>query len=411
MNDRLRILQGDCLVSLRTLPAASVQCVVTSPPYWNLRDYQVAGQIGLEETPAQYVAKMVEVFAEVWRVLRDDGVLWLNLGDCYNGSGKSGGSTPSVPGTFSFRGAADGGRHAVRGLKEKDLVGMPWRVAFALQEAGWYLRCDVIWYKPNPMPESVRDRPTKSHEYVFFLTKSDRYFYDGEDIREPVTGNAHARGNGVNPKAKTPGKNSRLFQDRDPSHPSARKSRQNESYSAAVAGIVSSSRQRRSVWEIATQPFREAHFATFPNELAKLCILAGTSAKGCCAACGAPWERVIELGAPDIEHQRACGGDVNGDYFGESTKNFKDAKAQDASATKARILAGMRERKTVDWIATCDCESGQPVPCVVLDPFGGSGTTGQVAIELGRKAILCELNPDYIELIKQRCSVTPGLPL
>jgi len=176
---------GDCLTVLKTFPDEFIDCCVTSPPYWGLRDYGVSGQLGLEKTPEEYVAKMVEVFREVKRVLRDEGTLWLNLGDCYNGSGGAGGD-------YNKGGLKEGqpkypGRK-IAGLKPKDLVGIPWRVAFALQADGWYLRSDIIWHKPNPMPESVTDRPTKSHEYIFLLSKSAKYYFDQEAVKEEATG-------------------------------------------------------------------------------------------------------------------------------------------------------------------------------------------------------------------------------
>lgn len=411
MSERLTIKQGDCLTQLRGMLDESVQCIVTSPPYWGLRDYGVEGQIGLEADFEDYIAKIVEVFREARRVLRSDGTLWLNLGDCYNAYNAN-------------RGPANGANKnhhdcmvklptgyglGAKSLKPKDLVGIPWRVALALQADGWYLRCDIVWHKPNPMPESVTDRPTKAHEYIFLMTKSDRYFYDAEAIRDAVTGNAHSRGDGVNPKAKTTSQDSRLFREKDPNHSTARKTKQNESFSAAVKGLVAT-RNKRSVWTVATAPYSEAHFATFPADLIKPCILAGTSAAGCCSRCGTPLERVIEKGAPDEAHRKACGADAHGGYQGKATKDFALAKAQDASAVKARILEGMRERRTVDWKPGCDCQASK-VPCVVLDPFGGSGTTGAVALELGRAAVLIELNPDYVKLAESRCNVTAGLAL
>jgi DNA modification methylase len=325
------------------------------------------------------------------------------------------------------------------------MVGMPWRLALALQADGWFLRCDIIWHKTNPMPESVYDRPTKAHEYVFLLAKSERYFFDAEAIKEPVSGTANARGNGVNPKErvpagwdtregnhdeligryKKPGKNSRIYVERDPTHinkgekrdadglkPHGRfgrepgwRSRQNESFSAAVAGLVAT-RNNRSVWTMSTAPFRGAHFATFPTALVRPCILAGTSERGCCAGCGVPWKRIIKKGKADREWQRVSGGNKDGEYHGTATKDYGSAKAQNASAVKARILAGMCERKTIGWAADCNCELfTEPIPCTVLDPFAGSGTTGQVALELGRRAILIELNADYIGLIKKRCGL------
>ena len=217
------VLEGDSRTVLATLPEASVQCCVTSPPYFGLRDYGHEGQIGLEATPDDYVAEMVALFREVRRVLKDDGTLWLNLGDSYAGSGKG----PSQ----SLSAEARDMTHTMHtafvpdGLKPKDLIGIPWRVAFALQADGWYLRSDIIWHKPNPMPESVTDRPTKAHEYVFLLTKSARYYYDAAAIAEPS---------------------------------------------------IDDTRNARTVWSITTQPYKGAHFATMPPELARRCILAGS---------------------------------------------------------------------------------------------------------------------------------------
>jgi len=256
------IREGDALGLLREMPEASVQCCVTSPPYWGLRDYGTDGQLGLEPTPEQYVENLVNVFREVKRVLRDDGTLWLNLGDSYT----SGGRDYRDPGKSEMNG---GGRVAgltnkgmrpdtPAGLKAKDLVGIPWRVAFALQADGWWLRSDIIWSKPNPMPESVRDRPTKAHEYLFLLTKSARYYYDQEAIAEPsihagaVVKNASDRIDSMN------GSEGKI----------------REGFKGEV--LVAETRNARSVWTIATTPFTEAHFATFPPEMPRRCIAAGT---------------------------------------------------------------------------------------------------------------------------------------
>jgi DNA modification methylase len=335
MDDMLQILQGDCLEQLKLLPAESVQCCVTSPPYWGLRDYGVDGQLGLEPTPGKFVSKMVDVFAEVWRVLKDDGTLWLNLGDSYANDGKWGGTTggkhvSALHGKNVGRGKRD------TGLKPKDMVGIPWRVAFALQDAGWYLRSDIIWHKPTVMPESVCDRPTKAHEYLFLLTRSPKYFYDADAIKEPAswltnarckkvhdTGVGFGHGYDVHEKPrvkKVPGLNPKAAEN-------AAGSRQNSSFSAAVAGPVET-RNKRTVWTVPSAPYKHAHFATFPPALVRPCVLAGSRP-----------------------------GDL------------------------------------------------------VLDPFGGSGTTGQVALELGRRAVLIELNPHYVELIRKRTAVTPGLAL
>lgn len=280
-----QVICGDALAVLRTLPDESVHCCVTSPPYWGLRDYGVPRQLGLESTPELYVAHIVEVFREVWRVLRGDGTLWCNLGDCYaTGAGRVG----NRPGGGD-RGTAwaDGvgpmtqpNRMPLPGLKPKNMVGMPWRVAFALQAHGWYLRSDIIWHKPNPMPESVTDRPTKAHEYVFLLAKSERYFYDAAAIQEPATDTGRINGRHgriEEPAARPPGSAPRTLKRID--------------YSAR-------GRNKRTVWTITTEPFSEAHFATFPQELARPCVLAGCPVFGTVLDpfCGSGTAGVVALG-------------------------------------------------------------------------------------------------------------------
>jgi DNA modification methylase len=262
---------GDCLESLRQLPKASIQTCVTSPPYFGLRDYGMDGQFGLEETPDQYIAKMVEVFREVRRVLADDGTLWVNIGDSYSGAGPSGASYQSestkrrtemstdgafrISKTLAARGLtyADKKPVAVAGMKKKDLIGIPWMLAFALRADGWYLRQDIIWHKPNPMPESVRDRCTKAHEYIFLLSKSARYYFDSEAMREDVV--KGAAGSSFN-KGKTA------------EHQLGR--------SSDAERVEDGKRNRRSVWTVATRPYKGAHFATFPTALIEPCILAGS---------------------------------------------------------------------------------------------------------------------------------------
>jgi len=319
-DDWLTVYLGDCREVMATMEPESVHCVVTSPPYWGLRDYGEAGQLGLESTPEAYVESMVAVFREVRRVLRSDGTVWLNLGDSYASQGGShDGREDNQPGVGASRvwrngsGRADGivdGRgqrnrngNAVPGLKPKDLVGIPWRVAFALQADGWYLRSDIIWAKPNPMPESVTDRPTKSHEYLFLLAKSPRYYFDADSVREPDSG--LPSGNGF----------------------TGRQGGSSERYPTSLTGGDGSSekfkpgsgRNIRSVWTIATQPYPGAHFATFPRALVEPCIKAG-------------------------------------------------------------------------------CPQGG----TVLDPFAGSGTTGVVAQSLSRRAVLIDLNGEYLEQVMDR---------
>jgi DNA modification methylase len=363
----VQILQGDCRDVLATLPDASVHCCVTSPPYWGLRDYGVAGQIGLEPTIEQFVAEMVAVFREVRRVLRPDGTLWLNLGDSYatgGGAGWQGKNGQRADRRFTAPELKP--QASEIGLKPKDLCGIPWRVAFALQDDGWYLRQDIIWHKPNPMPESVTDRCTKAHEYIFLLSKGPKYFYDAEAIKEEFTGNA--------PGAKALKQNS----DRNDG--------------GRVCGRPESGvRNKRSVWTVATAPFSEAHFATFPPDLIEPCIQAGTSEKGCCAKCGAPWGRISGRAAParDVESSTL-------DRYGTG-----DSGVHRKIGSVYQKWLDDNPKQTISWQPTCKCDA-PTVPCAVLDPFGGAGTTGLVADRLQRNAILVELNPTYAEMAKLR---------
>ncbi len=275
-----RIYQGDALKTLTALPEEMAQCVVTSPPYFGLRDYGVAEQIGLEKTPNDYVAKMTRVFREVRRVLRKDGTLWLNLGDSHANPSQAGGGDPTI-GNRNLGGSKQPHLGVPAGLKPKDLVGIPWRTVLALQADGWTLRSDIIWSKPNPMPESVTDRPTRAHEYIFLLSKSSRYFYDAEAIKEPAT---YAGPNGCG-TIKTPygqgfTRRTRVEekerQDKQRGH-GRRHAGFNERWDLMTKSEQCSlSRNKRSVWQIATQPFPEAHFATFPEDIPTLCIKAGS---------------------------------------------------------------------------------------------------------------------------------------
>ena len=256
------IHQGDCLSILREQFAdESVQCCETSPPYWGLRDYGVEGQLGLEATPELYVAKMVEVFREVKRVLKADGTLWINLGDTYS-TGSGGNQTESLK-QQSNGGTNMSPREAYKGLPTKNLVGIPWRVAFALQADGWYLRSDIIWHKPNPMPESVTDRCTKSHEYLFLLTKSERYYYDWEAIKEKGCDEVGTHRGGSLLKAAAGAKGDPMVQWHN--------------HGGGIESLLATGfRNKRTVWTIATEPYAEAHFATFPEALVTPCVLAGS---------------------------------------------------------------------------------------------------------------------------------------
>ena len=260
---------GDCLQSLRDMPDQSIHCCVTSPPYFGLRDYGVDGQIGLEQTPDQYIAKLVEVFREVRRVLADNGTLWLNIGDSYAANGRSGLNTGWAERTKEYAGGghrAEPSRHRGEkrvpdGLKQKDLIGIPWMLAFALRADGWYLRQDIIWHKPNPMPESVRDRCTKAHEYIFLLSKSERYFFDSEAMKEPAV-------------SEKPAGNKR-HKYADAYNAGTSEEHRTKAGLLALTGVEWETRNRRSVWTVATKPYKGAHFATFPPALIEPCILAG----------------------------------------------------------------------------------------------------------------------------------------
>jgi DNA modification methylase len=337
-----------------------------------LRDYGVSGQIGLESSPEAYVARLVEVFREVKRVLKDEGTLWLNLGDSYatNGGSRSYGSNDGEVGRGD---APPGNRTPPSNLKPKDLIGIPWRLAFALQSDGWYLRSDIIWHKPNCMPESCKDRPTKCHEYMFLLSKGQKYYYDGEAIKEDNTEGTKRRlsSGPVNPIGK------------DGTKAAISRGDGGGKYE------VLNGRNKRTVWTIPTKPYREAHFATFPEALVEPCILAGTSEKGYCPACGKAWERQVEKS--------------------NSTRTFPDNEKgiDERKADGTNLRAGECQTKTIGWLPSCKCPC-DPIPGIVLDPFFGAGTVGVVAKKLGRIYVGIELNPDYVAIAKARIASIPA---
>ena len=403
-----------------TIPLAdqSVHCIVTSPPYWGLRDYGVDGQLGNERTPEEFIANMVTVFRECWRVLRDDGTLWLNLGDSYAGSW----GNYVAPNSASAK-ALDKRRKdrygtykppsadVPSGLKPKDLVGIPWRVALALQADGWYLRSDIIWHKPNPMPESVTDRPTKAHEYVFLLTKSPRYFYDAEAVKEQVTPSTVARlsqdvenqtgSTRANGGAKTNGTMKAVGKAYSFARNVAEADRPGQAASNHRADREDvqyvGSRNRRSVWTIATAPYSGAHFATYPPDLVEPCIKAGTSARGVCPECGAPWEREVEHAImPTAKAAKTFvidERDLQADEMDQGSNRQKDGH-------KPGYISA---NKTIGWRPTCDCGREDAVPAIVFDPFAGSGTTLMVARALGRHGVGLDLSMTYIrECAKER---------
>lgn len=408
-DEAVTVYQGDVRRVLAELPAAGVDCCVTSPPYWGLRDYGIPpqiwggdpgcvhlwrephdtcgrcgawrGHLGLEPTPELYVEHMVEVFRQVHRVLKPKGTLWLNLGDCYN-AGTTAARQPSRDRVGYWQAAGSIGDRRVKaaGLKPKDLVGIPWRVALALQADGWYLRADVIWSKPNPIPESVTDRPTRAHEYLFLLSPSARYFYDAEAIREPCLSGPSDLKKMEERLPRIGGKHKAL---EDPFVAASART--------SIGRLCSvgdpSGRNKRSVWTIATQPYRGAHFATFPERLVEPCILAGSSEAGCCSRCGEPWVRVV-----DVVYENPGGRTGNGPRSLE--------RRRESPGYPVRL---QRSSTTRGWRPSCGCNASR-VPAVVLDPFAGSGTTLAVAKRLARASVGVELSPDYLELIRARCS-------
>ena len=366
----VRILVGDCVDLLSTLPDESVHCVVTSSPYWGLRDYGVEGAIGLERTFGEHLETIVTVLREVRRVLRKDGTLWLNYGDAYAGGGRGG-----KPADSPHRKQATNKGSLVppspmsEGLKPKDLLMMPARVALALQADGWWLRSEIVWHKPNSMPESVRDRPTSAHEKIYLLAKSARYFYDAEAISEPSESKAGSRAgySGYSARAEAMG--------RQPSG--------NEKTGAMA--LNKATRNLRNVWTISTHSFPDAHFATFPPKLVEPCIKAGTSERGACPECGAPWTRVTERKQVNPGNRQ-----TNGPRSME--------RRQESAGFEQRLETQV---ETLGWQPTCEHDT-EPVRCKVLDPFGGAGTVGLVASRLGRDAILIELSPEYAEMAERR---------
>ena len=459
------LILGDCYESLKNIADQTVQCVVTSPPYYGLRDYGTAkwdggditcdhknhkwpndnknpnadmpprvgsginpnvcpagcgairtdSQIGLEKTPKEYVAKLVTIFQEVKRILKDDGVFWLIIGDSYASNGKIGQTDES---TGWKHGKLENekrsrGRGAGNGIKPKDLIGIPWMVAFALRDNGWYLRQDIIWAKPNPMPESVKDRCTKSHEYIFLLTKNKRYFCNMEAIEELATGydgrkDTEFKGsvknyNGVMPNGQPQSfaqngherwKYKNLQEDGQKPNTMHLKRLVGDEYLSPV-------RNKRDVWTVNLKPYRGAHFAVYPPELIEPCILAGTSKIGECPECGKAWIPIREK--PDSKEK-------DWDTVKPNTKGIKGGSYnwQPDPHRKERISPiESSNEKTIGWKPQCKCFDGYeqyavPVPQTVLDPFSGAGTTGLVALRNGCNYIGLELNPEYIELTKKR---------
>ena len=388
----ITLLHGDCRDQLQTLPDRSVQTVITSPPYYGLRVYNPGDprEIGQEPTPAAYVAALVAVFAECWRVLRDDGTLFLNLGDSYS-AGKSGRTDHGTNDPTSRLGPLRNGipngtppgpvvpRKPPDGMQSKQLLGIPWRVAFALQDAGWILRSDIIWSKPNPMPESVRDRPTRAHEYVFMFAKRQRYYYDATAISEPVARlwDPEKIGGSL---CGTDGRDKALING----HGRAER--------AKTAPRPDGTRNRRSVWTIATRPYAAAHFATFPEALVEPCILAGSAAQAC-ETCGAAWVRVVERESASADNPR----DWQGVPEYQVNRNGRSQEPKKIGAV------GTPKAHDRGFAPACRCETNTGrARSIVLDPFGGAGTVSKVAERFQRDSILIDLNPAYVELQEDR---------
>jgi DNA modification methylase len=336
------LLHGDAKDVLKDLPENFVHTVVTSPPYWQLRDYFANDQLGQERTPEEYVKNLVDICKEIKRVLRKDGTFWLNIGDSYNNNsgferttdwkrkGRSGGSSDKK----AFKHSS---------IKIKDLVGMPWRVAFALQNDGWFLRCDIIWQKTNPMPDGAKDRPTRGHEYIFLLTKSSKYFYDYYRVLEDTEEQPEQiQGFGANEQHGT----YRMDQNRTFEH--------------------YGKRNKRSVWKTSVSTFKGKHFATYPFQLIEPCIMASTSDKGCCVECGTPWFRNFEKEKKPSDNQKGY--------------------------TLELVDKG--------WEQGCECNTNEVKPCIVLDPFNGSGTTGNVAFKYDQHYIGVDTNKEYLEIAR-----------
>jgi DNA modification methylase len=412
---------GNVIDCLRQIEQETVQCVVTSPPYYALRDYKLPSTEwpevtylpmagvpeitippmtcchGLEPDILSFVGHEVLIWREVWRTLRKDGTIWINFGDSYANDTKWGGQSGNKNYT-SFAGGY-GGQRLKRntGLKPKDLCGIPWRVALALQADDWYLRSDIIWTKPNPMPSSTKDRPTLSHEYLFLLSKSARYYYDNEAIKEEgTTTRPELLEFGPRPDKGYPGhindrrriKTSGKWSNEDPQSSGRRIVEQVKAVRATGAphdNPWGPKRNKRTVWEIATEAFPGAHFATFPTKLIEPCILAGTSPK-VCPICRAPWRRLLK---PSENYAK---------YLGKSYHDHSDDIYQGLSQKKVfpRTFA---DYETVDWEPTCKCDVNDGTGrCIVLDPFGGSGTTTLVSTWHQRESIYIDLNPEYLQI-------------
>lgn len=448
-----KIYHGNSLEVLKTFPDSSIDCVVTSPPYWCLRDYGTAPvefpameyslfgftvsvekqtcSLGLEANVNDFIGHMVLIFREVFRVLKGSGTCWINMGDSYAGSSKGGANYPEnaklyLQGTNKGTLAKATVINTVKNVvKPKDMLGVPWMLAFALREDGWYLRQDIIWSKPNPMPESVTDRCTKSHEYIFLLSKSNRYYYDADAIKTKIKSTATTY-------LKDGTRSLTSWQTGSGAHSAIRHNTKEgsfiektkrvvykemrDSYGLNGKGFVGHSgnfnssgnligggkANKRSVWTVATKPFKEAHFATFPEELIVDCIKAGTSEYGCCSHCGEPYIR---------DFTKELIPTAKASY--NSKPDSRDAKADTLDQGSNRIKDGhkpgwVNRTTTKGWVPSCAC-SADIDKAVVLDPFMGAGATALVARKLNRNFVGVELNQEYIETSEKRLRKQLGM--
>lgn len=385
-----RVLIGDCIESMRTLPDKSVQMCVTSPPYYGLRDYGVEGQIGLEETPAEFIGRLVEVFREVRRVLRDDGTAWVNMGDSYaskpNGPIGLGGHNTDAPHVAVRTANARRSSQIPMGFKHKDLMGMPWRLAFALQDDGWYLRQDIIWQKPNPMPESTRDRCTKAHEYIFLLSKSRRYHYDSDAIREPANLTGKGSANGFRGGAYV---NGSTFDNAEGGKRTSTGNTVPPNNGVGWGhGTDAKARNRSRVtvptgWDTST----------------------GDGGHGAFHKDGAERSRRDSFKRDDSKREQMIPGQAKGTHRPDRDESSWDIETRNKRSVWTVATHAFKEAHFAtfppDLIRPCIL-AGAPLGGVVLDPFGGAGTTAVVAMQEGRKSILCELNPEYAAMAERR---------
>jgi len=402
MTERLQdfrntLLVGDVMEELSRLPSQSVHSVITSPPYFRIRDYGHSRQIGLEATGEAYVAKLVEVFREIRRVLRSDGTAFMVMGDSYVGGGRGQDTGSTLEGSLATQAECRkvSPRTGIFGLKEKQLIGMPWRVALALQDDGWWIRQDNIWNRKNVMPQSATDRTTRTHEYVFHLTRSPRYFYDAIAVEEPQS--EHERTRRLKQQAKGNRTVYKLHRDALPGQPPQGANGAARNSEARQLLAMKGTRNLRSVWSISSGKYRDPdgdpsqkrHFAVFPEKLVEICLRAGTSEHGVCSLCGAPWRRIVR---PSEAYKEILQANLGKNHNKDRAEDLRTGRYGTALQRHHNIASDYR---TIGWERSCRCLLGEAIRSVVLDPFMGSGTTAVVSERLERDWVGIELNPDY----------------